>query len=84
MSLKIGCHFKWNVTQNGIALKMKWQSKFQCHSKCHNRMLLKMECYSKWNVTQNTMSLKAECHSKWNGTIRMSLKIGCHLKLDVI
>ena len=57
MSLKIEFNSKWDVTQNGMSLKM------ECHSKV---LSLKMEFHSKWNVTKNGMSLKMECHSKWN------------------
>ena len=73
---------KWNVTQNGMSLKMK------CHSKwnfTHNEMSLKMECHSKWNVTQDGMSHKMECHSKRNVTKNeMSLKLECYSNSNVI
>ena len=48
------CHSKWNVTQNGMLLKIKFHSK--------------MEDHSKWTFTQNGSSLKMEVHSKWNVT----------------
>ena len=58
-------HSKWNVTQNGMSLKM------ECHSKWNvtqNGVSLKTECHSKLNVTQNGMLLKMEYHFKWNVT----------------
>ena len=53
------CHSKWNVTQNGLSLKMEYHSKLNV---IQNVISLKMECPSKWNVTQmdvtkNGMSL---------------------------
>ena len=51
MSLKIECHskynvtqIKWNVTQNGMSIKINANQ---------NSMSPKLECHSKWNVTQN-------------------------------
>ena len=46
--LKIVCHSKCNVTQNGMLLQ--------------NGISLKIEYHSKSNVTQNGMSLKMERH----------------------
>ena len=54
---------KWNVTQNGLSLKM------ECHSKwivIQTGKSLKMKCHSKWNVPQTGISLKMECNSKLN------------------
>ena len=53
------CHLKWNITQNGMSLKI------ECHS---NGRSHEMECYSQWNVTPNGMPLKMKYHSKWNVT----------------
>ena len=58
MSLKIECHSKWYVPQNGMSLK---------GNVTPNKMSLKMECTLnemslKWNVTQNGMLPKMECH----------------------
>ena len=55
----MGCHSKWNVTKNGMSLKM------ECHSKWNvtqNRMSLKMEYHSKWNVMKNGLSLKMKSY----------------------
>ena len=38
MSLKIECHSKWYVTQNGKSLKMEYPGtslKIECHLKCN-------------------------------------------------
>ena len=43
------CHLKWNITQNGMSLKM------ECH--------FEMDCHSEWNITQDELSLKMDCHS---------------------
>ena len=40
---------KWNVTKNGISLKMELHSKWNV---TQNGMSLKMGCRFKWNVTQ--------------------------------
>ena len=63
------CHSQWNVTQNGMSLKIECL-KMECHS---NGMSLEMEFPLKWNVTKNGMSLK------WNVTQNeMLLKMECH------
>ena len=81
LSLRMECHSKLNVTQNGMSLKK------ECHSEwniAQNWMSLKMDRHSKWNVTQHVISLKMECHSKWNVTENeMSLKMECHSKWKV-
>ena len=46
------CCSKWNVTQNGISLKIVTQN----------------GKWLKWNVTQNEMSFKMEFNSKLNVT----------------
>ena len=45
MSLKMECHSKLNVTENGMSLKM------ECHLN-QNGMSLRIEYHLKWNVTQ--------------------------------
>ena len=57
MSLKMECHSKWNVAQNGMLLKLECQ--------------LKIECLSTWNVTKNGMSLKVEFNLKLNFTLAL-------------
>ena len=50
MSPKMECYSKWNVTHNGMSLRM------ECHSNGMSLKMkysIKMECQSKWNVTQN-------------------------------
>ena len=51
---------KWNVTQNGISLKIE----FNLNEMSHKMESLKMECHSKLNVTPNGMSLKMKCRIK--------------------
>ena len=84
MSLKIECNLKgnvtqnkWNVTQNGMSLKMQCPSKWNI---IQNEISLKMYSNSngmsqKKNVTQNGISIKMECHAN-----KMSLKIDWHSK----
>ena len=48
-------HLKWNVTQNGISLKMESQQ---------NEMSIKMECHLKSNVTENGTMIKIQCNLK--------------------
>ena len=57
--LREASHSKWNVTQNGVSLKMECNSKLNV---TQYGMSLKMECHLKWNA------LKMECHSKLNVT----------------
>ena len=52
-------HRNWNVTQNGMSLKMEGHSKWKV---TQYRMSLKMECHLKFNATKNWISLKMECH----------------------
>ena len=85
-------HSKWNVTENGMSLKMEFHSKWnftlngisikmECHSKWN---VTQTECHLKWNITNNGMWLKMKCKSKWNVTQNgMPLKIECHLKWNV-
>ena len=49
MSLKMKCHSKWNVIQNGVSINA------ECHLKniTQNGLSFRMECHSKCSVTQN-------------------------------
>ena len=47
-------HSKLNFTQNGMSLKMEFNSKWN---------VTKMEYHFKSKFTQHGMSLKMECHS---------------------
>ena len=53
------CHLKLNVTQNGVAIKIK------CHS---NEISFIIKYQSNWNVIQIEISLKLECLLNWNVT----------------
>ena len=44
------CHSKWNVTQNGVSIKMEYHSKWKV---THDGILLKMGCHLERNVDKN-------------------------------
>ena len=46
---------KWNVTQNGMLLKMKYHSKWKVAKKL---TVTQMECHSNWNIVKKGLSLK--------------------------
>ena len=93
MSLK-ECHLKlkWNVTENGMSLKMEYHSKLNVTQKGSNskwnvnnngmslkKNVNKTECQSKRNLTPNVMSSRMECCSQFIVTQNiLSLKMECH------
>ena len=69
MSFKIEYYLKFKFTQNGMSLKMEYNSKWN---------VTKMEFHYYWNVIWIGPSLKLKWHPNWNVTqIGISLKFEC-------
>ena len=69
MSLRLKCHYYWNVTKSEMSFKVKFikLKKKSIKLKFHfNLISLKSKCHLSWNVTSIEMSLKLKWHLNGN------------------